>query len=147
MADVGKFFNQYFLKAMNKEIGWATDNVKCMFCTSAYVPNKDTHVYKSQVTNEISGAQGYNVGGVLLTNKTMRYDSTSGKCILDADDIALSDVTINNVRVLVIYVDKGDASTSPLIGFITLAADHGVTNGAFSVQWNDAGIFTHTPLS
>lgn len=49
----------------NASIDWLSDTIKCMLCTSTYTPNLDTHIYKSSVTNEITGT-GYTAGGATL---------------------------------------------------------------------------------
>ncbi len=67
MAD-GIFANT-LLKMLNKEIDYDTDDIRCLLCTSSYTPNLDTHAYKSDITNEVSGT-GYTAGGVALTSKT-----------------------------------------------------------------------------
>jgi len=56
----------------NAPIDWLTDTIKVMLCTSAYTPNADTHVFKSDVTNEISGT-GYTATGVALASPTVVY--------------------------------------------------------------------------
>lgn len=144
MAVEGKFYSQYYMKALNKEIGWLTDNIRCMFCTSVYVPDKDAHAYKGDVVGEVAGFVGYTIGGVVLNNRTMSYNPGTNSTIIDADDIELYDVTLNGVRTLVIYADTGDPATSPLIGFIDLGVDRGVTNGVFAIQWSPNGVFSHT---
>lgn len=41
--------------------------------TSSYVPNLDTHVFVSDLTNEVANGNGYTTGGVLLSSKTLTY--------------------------------------------------------------------------
>ena len=144
MIGTGSFYGHYFIKALNKEIGWATDTIKCMLCTSSYVPDKNNHIYKSDVTNEISGSTGYAAGGFTLSNKTISYDTNSSKAILDADDISVANVTINNARYAVLYADTGNPETSPLIGYFDFGTDRGVTNGSFALSWSASGIFSNS---
>lgn len=58
-----------FLKVFNKEIDWDSDTIKLMLLTSSHTPNLDTHAYKSDLTNEVSGT-GYTAGGATLASKT-----------------------------------------------------------------------------
>jgi len=60
------------LKAMNKEIDFDSDDIKVMLTTSSYAEDLETHDYKNDVTNEITGT-GYTAGGAALTSKTATY--------------------------------------------------------------------------
>ena len=44
------------------DIDFDTDTFKAMLVTSSYTPNKDTHDFRDDVTNEVSGT-GYTAGG------------------------------------------------------------------------------------
>ena len=73
-----------------------------------------------------------------LGNKTF----TDG--VFDADDVTFTAVTGAQVVALVVYIDTGNAATSPLVAFI----DTGVSNlpvlpngGDIAVTWNATGIF------
>lgn len=72
MAVTGYFYASAFTKTWNKEADLDTDTLKAMLCTSAYTPNRATHAYKSDVTNEITGT-GYTAGGATLTTPTIAY--------------------------------------------------------------------------
>ena len=144
MAQVGKFYSKFFEKALSKEIGWVSDTIRCALCTGDYIPNQATDVYFSDITNEAEASGGYIAGGFELSNRVIEYDSSMGSTRLKADSISLQDVTIPNVRHIVIYKDSGTPSTSPLIGFIDLGVVRGVTNGVFEINWNEDGVFTNT---
>ena len=64
--------------------------------------------------------------------------------VFDAADATFTAVSGNTVEALIIYIDTGTASTSPLVAYI----DTGVTGlpvtpngGDISVSWNASGIF------
>jgi len=89
-----------------------------------------------------SAASGASVGTPqTLTSKTY----TNG--VFDAADVTFNSVTGNSVEALIIFIDTGTASTSPLVAYI----DSGVTNlpvtpngGNISIAWSSgppAGIF------
>lgn len=65
-------FGNALLKSLNKEINWASDTIKAMLCTSTYVPNQQTHIYKTSVTNEVAGT-GYTARGAALGTKIINY--------------------------------------------------------------------------
>lgn len=64
--------------------------------------------------------------------------------VFDGADVSFSAVTGNTVEALVLYIDTGTASTSPLVAYF----DTGVTGlpvtpngGNIDVTWNGSGIF------
>ncbi|WP_280319815.1 hypothetical protein [Nocardia wallacei] len=143
MPDVAKLYGKVFTSAFNKEIDFNSDTIKAMLCTSAYTPDQDTHQYKSDVTNEITGT-GYTAGGVTLANCTISYDGATNTLKLDCDDFSWTGATFT-ARNLVIYDSTpGSDATRPLIMYVTFAADIPVTSSTFSVTVNAGGLCTVT---
>lgn len=142
MAVSALWYGQAFIKAFNKEINWATDTIKVMLCTSSYVPNQDTHVYKDvSVTNEVTGT-GYTAGGATLANKTLTYDAANNIVKFDADDVVWANSTIT-ARYAVIY-DDSPASNKPLLGIVDFGADVISTTGSFTIAWDANGVLKNT---
>jgi hypothetical protein len=131
-----------FLEALaNKEIDLADDTLKAMICTSTYVPNLDTHKYKSSVTNEITGT-GYTAGGQTLTGVTWTYNTSTNLWTLDAVDPSWAASTLTG-RVVVVYDSTpGSDATRPIIGSGVFDADVSSSAGPFTVQWGAGGLFT-----
>ena len=69
------FLGQYSATAA-RQIIWASDTIQCGLATSSYTPNRDTHVYYSDITNEVVGT-GYTAKGVTLGSMSSSYDSGS----------------------------------------------------------------------
>ena len=68
MADaVVSFFANMPVKALNKEIDFNTDALKCQLHTSTYAPNLLTHDYQDDLTNEVAAGGEYVTGGVAMT--------------------------------------------------------------------------------
>src|SRR5512135_2516435 len=108
MATNANLYRQMFLQALGSgvignapNIDWLSDDIRVMLCTASYVPNLDTHVFKSDVTNEISGT-GYVAGGAALTSKTATYDAPSDTTTWDAADTVWATATFT-CRYAVIY--------------------------------------------
>lgn len=142
MAVTAKWYGQSLLKALNKEINWSADTIKVMLCTSAYVPNQDTHIYKDvSVTSEVTGT-GYTAGGVALASKTMTYDAPTNVIALDAADVTWASSTIT-ARYAIIY-DDSPASNKPLLAYVDFGADQASNNGNFTITWDAAGIMKIT---
>jgi hypothetical protein len=142
MAVTAKMYGQSLLKALNKEIDYDTDTIKVMLCTSAYVPDQDTHVYKDvSVTGEVVGT-GYTAGGATLASKTITYTAATNIIALDAADVTWAASTIT-ARYAVIY-DDSPASSKPLLAYVDFGADQSSNNGNFTITWDTAGILKIT---
>lgn len=143
MAVTAKFYGLFFKSLSNKEIDLDSDTIKLMLCTSTYGPNQDTHRYKSDVTNEVSGT-GYTAGGATVGSVVSSYDTTSNVWSFDGADVSWASTTLNGAnapRYGVLY-DSTPATdaTRPLIGWVDFGVDTPVTNGTLSVTWDAAGV-------
>lgn len=102
------FCRQRFLEA---QINWMTDTIKVLLVnTAAYTPQTSVHQYLSDIPTSARIA-----GPVTLTAKA----TTGGAA--DAADVTFSAVSGASIEAIVIYVDTGTESTSPLIAFIDTA--------------------------
>jgi hypothetical protein len=140
MAVTAKMYGNCLLKALNKEIDYDTDTIKVMLCTSTYTPDQDAHIYKSSVTNEVTGT-GYTAGGITLASKTITYTGATNIITLDAADVTWATSTIT-ARYAVIYDDTGTAGTSALIAYVDFGADVVSSGGNFTITWDATGICT-----
>lgn len=143
MAVTAKLYGQFINSVMNKLVDLDTDAIKVMLCTSTYTPDQDTHVFKSSVTNEVTGT-GYTATGETLTGVTVGYTAGTNVFKFDANDVSWASSTIT-ARYAVIY-DSSPATdaTRPLIGYVDFGADVSSTGAAFTITWDAAGIFTVT---
>lgn len=143
MAVTAKMYGLFLKSLANKEVDLDTDTLKVMLCTSAYTPNQDTHQYKSDVTNEVSGT-GYTATGQALTSVAVTYTAGTNTLMLDAADPAWTGSTIT-ARYAVFY-DSSPATdaTRPLISYVDFGADVSTTSGTFTITLDAAGIATIT---
>lgn len=105
--------------------------VKVALVTAGYTYSSANQYYSSVSASVVGTPQ-------TLGSKTF----TNG--VFDAADVTFTAVTGSQVVSLVIYIDTGNAATSPLVAFI----DTGVTNlpvtpngGDILITWNASGIF------
>lgn len=151
MAVSAKWFGQAIMQAFGSgviggtpNIDWLSDDIKVMLVTVAFTPNQDTHVFKSDVTNEVVGT-GYTAGGVSLTGKTLTYTSATNVIMFDAADVTWAASTIT-ARYAIIYNNTpATDATKPLLGYVDFGQDFASSNGNFVITWDAAGIFTITP--
>lgn len=117
---------------------------KVLMVTDSYTPAFDTHDFRDDVTNEVSGT-GYTTGGTTLTSTEITL--SGGTLTFDAADVSWTSSTISNAMAAVGYFNVGSAATDQLVylsDFVTAAS---TSSGTFTIQWNASGIFTldYTP--
>lgn len=143
MAVTSKAYGLFLKSLCNKEVDLDSDTLKVMLCTSSYTPNQDTHQYKSDVTNEVSGT-GYTAGGQTLTGVTVAYNASTNTLTLDANDPSWANSTIT-ARYAVFYDSTpGSDATRPLIAYWDLESDQVSSSGAFTLTLSASGLVTLT---
>ncbi len=108
-----------------------TDTFKCMLVTSTYVPNKKTHVNRSDVTNEVTGT-GYTAGGEAVT-VTATNDTTNDRTDITLGAVSWAASTIT-ARGAIYYKSTGVATTDALVAYIDFGSDISSTNAAFALS-------------
>ena len=73
-------------------IDFDTDSFKVMLVTSAYVPDKDAHLKRSAITNEVSPSGTYAAGGGVST-VTVTKDTVN-----DRLDITFANVSFTSAK-------------------------------------------------
>jgi hypothetical protein len=100
----------------------------------------DTGVYTYSSSDQFYSAVSAAAVGTPQTIGSKAF--TNG--VFDGGDVTFTAVTGNSVEALVIYVDTGTASTSPLVAYIdTSVTGLPVTpnGGDITITWNASGIF------
>lgn len=135
-------YNIYKKAVEDGTVNLVTDTIKVMLVTSTYVPLIRTHIFKSDVTNEVSGT-GYTAGGMTLTGKSATQDNVNDRGVFTAGTLTWSTSTIT-ARGAVIYKDTGISTTSILVGYVDFTSDKMSSGGDFVITWNAAGILNLT---
>lgn len=143
MAVSARLFGRFMETLGQKELNLETDTIKVMLCTSSYVPDQDTHDYKSDVTNEVVGT-GYDAGGKTLTGVSWSYNASTNTMVLDATDVSWTGSTIVARSAVLYDATPGSDATRPLIGYVDFGADVSTTAGTFQITWNASGIVNLT---
>lgn len=113
-------------------IDYDTDTFYVLLTTASYTENKDTHEFRSDVTNEVSGA-GYTAGGNSVTVTVTKDDAN------DRIDISLGGTTwptsTITARKAVYYKRRGGAATADeLIAVNDFGSDVTSTGGTFTLN-------------
>lgn len=112
-------------------VDFDTDTFKVMLVTSTYTPNKDTHDYRNDVTNEVVGA-GYSTGGA-TSSVTVTPDTANDKVTITFGAVSWADSTIT-ARGAVYYKSRGGASSADeIIAYNDFGSDITSSGGTFSV--------------
>lgn len=115
-------------------IDYDTDAFKVMLVTSAYTPDKDAHLKRSSVTNEVSGT-GYTAGGA-NTTVTVTKDTANDRLDISFSSVSWANATIT-ARAAVIYKSRGGAaSADELVAYVDFGADVTSTGGTFQVTFS-----------
>jgi hypothetical protein len=130
MASVN--YNSFWEDLARGAIDMDTDAFKIMLVTSAYAPNKDTDLKRSNVTNEVVGA-GYTAGG-LATTCTVTKDLATDQIKFSFSGATWPTSTIT-ARAAIIYKSRGGAATADeLVTYGDFLADKTSSAGNFVVS-------------
>ena len=104
----------------------------------------DTGVYTYATSDQFydAGTASDVQSGTVGTPQTIGSKTfTDG--VFDGADVTFPTVTGNQSEALVIYIDTGTPTTSPLVAYIDTATNLPVTpnGGDITVSWNASGIF------
>lgn len=113
-------------------IDFDTDTFKVMLVTSAYVPNKDTHAKRSDVTNEVAGA-GYAAGGIASAVSVAAVDTVNDRVVITFGAVSWPASTIA-ARGAVYYKSRGGAANADeVVMYDDFGTDVTSTAGAFNL--------------
>lgn len=132
-------YNSCKNKLMTGSFNLTSDTIKVALLTSSYTPNIDTHIFFSDLTNEVTSAN-YTTGGATLGSTVITTDTSGDFAWFDAADTTWSTVTFT-YRYIVCYKSTGTASTSPLMFYIDLGTDHSNAGDTAYIQWATTGLF------
>lgn len=142
MTVLHKVYGQSLITMTNGEWSFPSGSIKALLCTSTYVPNQDTHKYRSDLTNEVAAGGGYTAGGVVLGTKTAVYTAATKTMALACANIVYSGVTLS-AQFCVIYLDTGTAATSPLISYIDFGVTESPSAQNLQLTINAGGLITY----
>lgn len=124
-------YTSFFEDLARGAIDLDTDTFWWMLTTSGYTENKDTHLKRSDVTNEVSGT-GYTAGGTVATI-TVTKDTVNDRLDVTLGAVSWPSSTIT-ARKAVLYKRRGGAATADeLVCVNDFGADVISSAGTFSL--------------
>jgi len=112
-------------------IDFDTDTFRILLVTDAYAANKDTHLKRSDVTNEVTGT-GYTAGGA-TSACTVTKDTANDRITIGFAAVSWGSSTLT-ARAAVIYKSRGGASSADeLVAYVDFNGNISSNGGTFSV--------------
>lgn len=118
--------------------------IKLVLVGSSYVPDRDAHAFRDDLSDEKTGTN-WPAGGKPLAGVTLTQDDANDRAVLGANNLTTSNVSIAGVRAAVAYISTGDPATDPLIAYLDFGEEKTATNtfltlafGAGIVRWRQS---------
>lgn len=125
-------YNSFLEDLARGAIDLDTDTFKVLLTTSTYSENKDTHLKRSDVTNEVTGT-GYTAGGNTVTI-TVTKDTANDRLDVTLGGTTWPTSTIT-ARKAVYYKSRGGAATADeLVAIIDNGTDVSSTAATFTLN-------------
>lgn len=114
---------------------------KGLLVEDGYTHNYDTHDFRNDITNEVTGTN-YTAGGTTLTTTEVTVGSPSaGVLKYDHDDPQWASSTIANAMALIGYTNVGASTTDQLVYLLDFVTAVSTTAGLLLVQIHSNGVF------
>lgn len=125
-------YNRMFELWARGNIDFDTDTFKVLLTTSSYTENKDTHDFRDDVTNEVTGT-GYTAGGNTAT-VSVSLDTANDRLDITLGGTTWTTSTIT-ARKAVYYKSRGGAaSADELIAVNDFSSDVVSSAGTFTLN-------------
>ena len=124
---------------VGNDVNWLTGTSILSLHTATYAPNRSTHDFFDDATNEVAGGAGY--AQQTLGGKTITLDSGSEQVRWDCNDITFSFSAGNTWRYGVNWINTaGASSTDPLYGLLTWDSNQTVST-TYTLTIDAAGLY------
>lgn len=125
------------LDALMQETAAPAGTIKLVYMATTYTQNVGTHQFYSDISASVASGAPTET----LANIDVRIDTGNARVEVDADDVTENSITCTTNK-FVIYLDTGNAATSPLIycGDIAEGTLSPVA-GTLALAFNAEGIF------
>lgn len=113
-------------------IDFDSDTFKVMLVTSSYAPNKDTHDFRDDVTNEVVGT-GYVAGGAAAVVTVGAVDTTNDREEITLGGASWPTSTITAAGAVYYKSRGGLASADEIIAYIDFGGNVSSSGGTFTL--------------
>ena len=116
----------------NGSIDFDTDTFKVLLTTSSYTENKDTHDFRDDVTNEVTGT-GYTAGGNTVT-VSVTLDTANDRVDISLGGTTWTTSTITARKAVYYKARGGLSSADELIAVNDFGSDVVSSSGTFTLN-------------
>lgn len=132
-------YNQFLTEIMKGTYNLNdSDTVQCALLDNSHSFDATAVGWATVKTNEISGT-GYTGSGSTLASTAVTQDDVDNEGVFDAANVQWQSATFSAYHA-VIWDDTPSDPADPLICSIDFGGVQTVTNGTFTIQWDDEGI-------
>ena len=132
MADL--IYTSVLRAALTGSVNFGSDTFWAMLTTSAYTPNKDTHDFRNDVTDEITGT-GYTADGKVIAATVAAVDTANDDVEISFGPVQWTGLSATGIRQMVVYKRRGGAaSADELVYCHDFDVDTTVTAGTLDVE-------------
>jgi hypothetical protein len=123
-------------------VNLVNDDLYAALFDKNFTPDKDAHDNWGDIkASEMSGGS-YPTGGVILADKAATHDDDSDKGKFDAGDVTFLNITLTDIRWVVVYKLGLSDAASKIITFYDLGANQSPNGVDFRIKWNAGGLLT-----
>lgn len=142
MAVTPKAYGLFLQSLWEGRVNLASNPLMCMLVGPEYVPNQNTHKFRSVVIDEIQGS-GYTAGGKQVTGIQLGYTAATRTLKISGSNLVWPGVTFQDARYGVLYVGGPVAiSQQPLVAYVDFGEDVDRTDTPMTINWPAGGIMT-----
>lgn len=136
MTTTAKWFGNGLKHVLSGDVNWASDTIKVAAFPHATTITQATNEFFSDLTGELTTANGYTAGGATLGTKSVAY--ASDVTTLKAASTVWTPSTGQTLTlgIAVIYKSTGTGSTSPLLGWVDFGSDQSALAAAWTIAWD-----------
>lgn len=142
MAVAAHVYTRFAKSLADKLVQLETDTLKVTLHTSSYTPAQDTHQFQSDLTNELTTANGYTAGGATLSSVSL---TESGHVYtLTCANPQWTTATFTAAFAVFADTTPGSAATNPLLCYWDFGGSQTAGGGTFTLQIASGGLVTFT---
>jgi hypothetical protein len=131
----GTWYGNGLLGIANGDIDLGSDTFKLAFTGASHTPNPDTHDFRDDLTDEITGTN-LPAGGISCT-VTLNLDTTGNRVRVRITDTNTATVTATGIKNVHLYKVVGSAATDRLVGYGVLDVAVSPSAGPLAIDFDD----------
>lgn len=116
-------------------IDFVSGDIRCLLLSSAYAPDLDAHVFRSDLTGEVVGT-GYVAGGVALAGKALTVEGALTKFM--ASGVVFTAINVTARYAAFLDATSGVDSSSPLLWLHDFGSDQLIPTDDFTIDINSS---------